>query len=462
MRTLIRHGTVVTPAGAERADVLIEGAHVARVADPIDVEVDRTIDATGRYVLPGGIDVHTHFDMPYGDTVTADDFESGTVAAACGGTTCVIDFATQTRRRPLREALDAWLAKADGKAAIDYGFHVAVCDAGPDLETEMDALLAEGVTSFKVFTAYPGRLMLDDGAIFRALRRTRENGGTVMVHAENGGAIDVLSRAALAEGRTAPIEHARTRPPLAEGEATHRVVALAELAGAPVYVVHVSAAEAVEEIARARDRGVEAFGETCPHYLLLTDHLLDQPGLEGAKYVCSPPLRDRRSQERLWRALAAGELDVVATDHCSFRTDQKAAGKDDFTRIPGGLPGVETRMSLLFDAGVRHRRFGIERFVALTAERPAKLFGLWPRKGAIAPGADADVLVWDPDREITLSAATLHMRADYSPFEGRVVMGAPEIVLARGRPVYEGGRFVGRVGAGSFVRRAPRTGAVPT
>ncbi len=456
MRTLIRHGTVVTPAGAARADVLIEGAHIARVADPVDVEADRVIEAAGRYVLPGGIDVHTHFDMPYADTVTADDFESGTVAAACGGTTCVVDFATQTRGRPLREALDAWLAKADGKAAVDYGFHCAICDAGPGLEAEMDALVAEGVPSFKVFTAYPGRLMLDDAAIFRALRRTRDDGGTVLVHAENGGAIEVLQRDALAAGRTTAAEHARTRPALAEAEATHRVLALAELAGAPVYVVHVSAAEAAEAIAGARARGVAAFGETCPQYLLLTDELLDQPDGAGARYVCSPPLRDRRAQERLWRALAADELQVVATDHCSFRSDQKAAGRADFTGIPGGLPGVETRMSLLFDAGVRHRRFGIERFVALTAEQPAKLFGLWPRKGSVAPGADADVVVWDPTREVTLRAADLHMRVDWSPYEGRVVTGAPEVVLARGRPVVEDGRFVGRAGAGSFVRRAPR------
>jgi dihydropyrimidinase len=457
MRTLIRHGTVVTPEGAARGDVLVVGEHIARVADPIDTEADRTVDATGKFVIPGGIDVHTHLDMPYGDTVTADDFASGTVAAACGGTTCIVDFAVQTHGRPLREALDTWLRKAEGKAAIDYGFHLIVCDVGADFEREMDALVAEGVPSFKLFTAYPGRLMVDDAAIFRALSRTRENGGTVMVHAENGGVIAVLQQRALAGGRTEPRQHALTRPPLAEAEATHRVIALAELAGAPVYVVHVSAAEAVEEIAAARARGVSAFGETCPQYLLLSDDLYDAPGFEGAKYVMSPPLRGRRAQERLWRALAEGDLQVVATDHCSFRmSDQKTLGRDDFTRIPGGAPGIETRMSLLFDAGVRHARFGIERFVALTAEQPARLFGLWPRKGAIAPGSDADIVVWDPEREITLGAATLHMRVDYSPYEGRVVTGAPDLVLSRGQVVVEGGRFVGRAGGGAFVRRAPR------
>jgi dihydropyrimidinase len=457
MRTLIRHGTVVTPEGAARLDVLVDGERIARIGDSIQADADRTVDATGKYVLPGGIDVHTHLDMPYGDTVTSDDFATGTVAAACGGTTCIVDFAVQTAGRPLREALDAWLRKAEGKAAVDYGFHVIVCDAGPSLEGEMDALVAEGVPSFKLFAAYPGRLMVDDATIFRALRRTAANGGTVMIHAENGGVIEVLQQRALAEGRTAPREHARTRPALTEAEATHRVLALAEMAGAPVYVVHVSTAEGAEEIASARARGVGAFGETCPQYLLLSDDLYDAPGFEGAKYVMSPPLRDRRAHERLWRALADGELQVVATDHCPFRmSDQKTLGRDDFTKIPGGAPGIETRMSLLFDAGVRGGRFGIERFVELTATEPAKLFGLWPRKGALTPGADADLLVWDPERTVTLSAATLHMRVDYSPFEGRVVTGASDLVLSRGQVVAEDGRFVGRPGAGAFVRRAAR------
>jgi dihydropyrimidinase len=456
MRVLIRNGTVVTADGSRAADVLTDGETIAAVAPGIPADADRTHDAAGKYVIPGGIDVHTHLDMPFGDTVTADDFATGTVAAACGGTTCIVDFAVQEHGRSLREALDVWHRKAEGKAAVDYGFHVIVCDAAPTLEAEMDALVAEGVPSFKLFTAYPGRLMLDDGAIFRALRRSAENGARVMVHAENGGVIDALQREALLAGRRSPREHPRTRPALAEAEATHRVIALAELAGAPVYVVHVSAAEAVDEIAAARSRGVAAFGETCPQYLVLSAELYEGPGFEGAKYVMSPPLRDRRAQERLWRALAAGELQVVATDHCSFRMDQKAVGRDDFTKIPGGAPGIETRLSLLFDGGVRGGRFGIERFVALTASEPAKLFGLWPRKGCIAPGADADVVVWDPDRRVTLGASTLHMNVDYSPFEGRVVRGAPDLVLSRGEVVAEGGRFVGRQGAGRFVRRAPR------
>ncbi|MGD0484974.1 MAG: dihydropyrimidinase [Gemmatimonadales bacterium] len=457
MRTLIRHGIVVTPEGVRALDVLVDGERIGRIAESMTADADRTVDAAGKYVLPGGIDVHTHLDMPYGDTVTSDDFATGTAAAACGGTTCVVDFAVQTAGRPLREALDVWHRKAEGKAAVDYGFHMIVCDAGPSLEGEMDALVAEGVPSFKLFTAYPGRLMVDDAAIFRSLRHSAANGATVMIHAENGGVIEVLVREALAAGRTAPREHARTRPALAEAEAAHRVIALAEMAGAPVYVVHVSTAEAAREIATARERGVSVFGETCPQYLLLSDELYDGPAFEGAKYVMSPPLRDRRAQERLWRALAAGEIQVVATDHCPFRmSDQKALGRDDFTKIPGGAPGIETRMSLLFDAGVRGGRFGIERFVELTATQPARLFGLWPRKGALTPGADADLLVWDPERTLTLRAATLHMQVDYSPFEGRVVTGAPELVLSRGRVVAESGRFVGRPGAGAFVRRTPR------
>ncbi len=452
MRVLIRNGTVVTAGGTLVADVLTDGETIAAVAPAIHATADRTYDAAGKYVLPGGVDVHTHLDMPYGDFTSADDFASGTVAAACGGTTTIVDFAVQDRGASLHDAVAAWQARAEGRAAVDYGFHVIVTDLPPAREPEMDELVAEGVTSFKLFTAYPGRLMVDDATIFRALLRTAANGGTVMVHAENGGVIEVLQQRALAAGRTDPRQHALTRPPLAEAEATHRAIALAELAGAPVYIVHVSAAEAVDEVAAARARGLPVFGETCPQYLFLTADRYDD---DGARFVMSPPLRDRRAQARLWGALAAGELQAVATDHCPFRLADKHKHAE-FTKIPGGVPGIETRMSLLFDGGVVGGRFGVERFVELTATGPAKLFGLFPRKGTIAPGSDADLVIWDPDRTHTISAATHHMRVDYNPYEGRVVRGAPDVVLARGLPVAEGGAFVGRAGAGRFLPRAPR------
>ena len=456
MRTLIRHGTVVTPAGATVADVLIDGERIAQVGPQLNAAADAAYDAAGKYVIPGGIDVHTHLDMPLGDIVTADDFESGTVAAAFGGTTSIVDFAVQTPGRPMREAWEAWMRKAEGKAAVDYGFHMIVTDLPQAGLEEMDALVAEGVTTFKLFMAYPGRLMVDDETIFRALRRTAENGGLILMHAENGGVIEELVRRARAEGRTAPRYHALTRPARTEAEATHRAIALAEMAAAPIYIVHVSCAEAADEIAAARARGAGALGETCPQYLFLSDERYDEPGFEGAKYVMSPPLRPRAGQERLWRALASDELQVVATDHCPFRMkDQKTLGRDDFSKIPGGAPGIETRMSLLYDGGVRAGRISLTRFVELTATNPARIFGLYPRKGSITPGADADLVVWDPERQITWSAATHHMRVDYNPYEGRMVRGGPLAVWSRGRPVIEEGNFVGRAGAGQFLKRAP-------
>ncbi len=457
MRTLIRHGTVVTAASAAPRDVLIDGETIAAVEPQIAESADRVVDARGKYVIPGGVDVHTHLDMPLGETETSDDFESGTIAAAFGGTTSIVDFAVQDRGRPLAEAFETWMKKAEGKAVLDYGLHMIVCDLPPERESELDALVGEGVTSFKLFMAYPGRLMLDDAAIRRVLKRTAANGGTVLMHAEDGAAIEANVRRALAEGHTGPKYHALTRPPATEADAAWRAIAMAADARVPVYIVHVSAAETVDAIAEARGRGAAVWGETCPQYLFLSEECYDAPGFEAAKYVMSPPLRPRPAQERLWHGLAANDLQVVATDHCPFRMkDQKTLGVDDFTRIPGGAPGIETRMSLLYDGGVRSGRLTPSRWVEVTATNPARLFGLYPRKGAIAPGSDADVVVWNPQREITWSAATHHMRVDYNPYEGRLVKGAPDLVLSRGRPVIDGGKFVGRAGAGQFLKRSTR------
>jgi dihydropyrimidinase len=454
---LIKNGTIVTASDFYAGDILVEGETVTTIASSLSVAADRTIDASGKYVIPGGIDVHTHLDMPFGGTTSADDFESGTIAAAFGGTTAIVDFAIQYHGQTLHHAWDTWMKKADGKAVIDYGFHMIITELTDQVELEMDALVRQGVTSFKLFMAYPGVFMLDDASIFRALLRTGQNGGTICMHAENGGVIDVLVKRALAEGKTAPKFHALTRPARAEGEATHRAIALAEIADVPVYIVHLSAAEALETVTEARDRGLPAFAETCPQYLFLSYDNYEEPGFEGAKYVMSPPLRPKESQERLWRGLAFNDLQAISTDHCPFcMKEQKTLGEGDFSKIPNGAPGIETRMSLVYDGGVRRGRISLNRFVELTSTSPAKIFGLFPRKGTIAPGSDADIVVFDPGRTAVLSARTHHMKVDYNPYEGREVTGVPDTVLSRGRVVIDNGKFVGRAGAGSFLKRNPR------
>ena len=383
MTLLIKHGTVVTATDQYRGDIFIDGEKVAAIGTSLTMAADRTIDATGKYVLPGGIDVHTHLDMPFGGTTSADDFESGTVAAAHGGTTTVVDFAIQYKGQTLHHAWDTWMKKADGKAAIDYGFHMIITELSDQIEQEMDALVRQGVTSFKLFMAYPGVFMLDDATIFRALLRTGKNGGTICMHAENGGVIDVLVKRALAEGKTAPKYHALTRPARAEGEATHRAIALAEMADVPIYIVHLSAAEALEMVTEARDRGLPAYAETCPQYLFLSYDNYEDPGFEGAKYVMSPPLRARETQRRLWRGLAFDDLQAISTDHCPFcMKEQKTLGQDDFSKIPNGAPGIETRMSLVYDGGVRTGHISLNRFVELTSTSPATTCRPSPRTTA--------------------------------------------------------------------------------
>jgi dihydropyrimidinase len=455
---LVKNADIVTATDRYKGDILVEGEKFSTIGTSLSMPADRVIDVGGKLVFPGGIDVHTHLDMPFGGTTSADDFESGTIAAAHGGTTTIVDFAIQYRGQTLHHAWETWMRKAEGKAAIDYGFHMIITELTDHVEQEMDALVNQGVTSFKLFMAYPGVFMLDDASIFRALLRTGNNGGTICMHAENGGVIDVLVSKALAEGKTAPKYHALTRPARAEGEATHRAIALAEIAGVPIYIVHLSAAEALEMVTEARDRGLPAYAETCPQYLFLSYDNYEEPGFEGAKYVMSPPLRPKETQDRLWRGLAFNDLQAISTDHCPFcMKEQKVLGEGDFSKIPNGAPGIETRMSLVYDGGVRTGRISLNRFVELTSTSPAKIFGLFPRKGTIAPGSDADLVIFDPDKTETLSARTHHMKVDYNPYEGRQVTGVSETVISRGRVIVDNGQFVGRAGAGAFLKRSRRT-----
>ncbi|MEU2968568.1 dihydropyrimidinase [Streptomyces ardesiacus] len=458
-RTVIRGGLVVTASDEIHADVLIEDGRVAALAatgTPAAeaFSAERVIDASGKYVIPGGVDGHTHMEMPFGGTYAADTFETGTRAAAWGGTTTIVDFAIQSVGHSLREGLDAWHAKAEGNCAIDYGFHMIVSDVNQETLKEMDLLVEEGVTSFKQFMAYPGVFYSDDGQILRAMQRAAGNGGLIMMHAENGIAIDVLVEQALARGETDPRFHGEVRKALLEAEATHRAVRLAQVAGAPLYVVHVSATEAVAELTRARDEGLPVFGETCPQYLFLSTDNLAEPGFEGAKYVCSTPLRPREHQAALWRGLRTNDLQVVSTDHCPFCfSGQKELGRGDFSKIPNGMPGVENRMDLLHQAVV-DGHISRRRWIEIACAGPARMFGLYPKKGTIAPGADADIVVYDPHAEQVLSAETHHMNVDYSAYEGRRVTGRVETVLSRGEPVVTEREYTGRKGHGVYTPRA--------
>jgi len=457
MRTLITNGLIVSADGSTAADVLIEDETIAAIGSDLGargVAADETIDAAGRYVIPGGIDVHTHMELPFGGTFAKDTFETGTRAAAFGGTTTVVDFAVQSRGKSLREGLDAWHAKAEGNAVADYGFHMIMSDVNDDTLAEMDQLVTEGVPDFKLFTAYPGVFYSDDGAIFRAMQRTAKNGGLIMMHAENGMAIDVVAADEVAAGHTDPYYHGVARYPIFEGEATNRVIRLAEAAHVPVYIVHLSARDALEEVRAARDRGAMTFAETCPQYLFLS---LDDMGngFEGAKFVCSPPLRTADHQDELWRGLVKDDLQLVATDHCPFDFHgQKDLGQGDFRKIPNGLPGVEDRVDLLHDGGVIGGRISRERWVDIVSTAPAKLFGMFPQKGAIAVGSDADIVVYDPNARRTISAKTHHMDVDYSCYEGRTVQGRSDIVMSRGAVIVRDGEFTGRRGHGRFIKRA--------
>ena len=456
MGKLIKNGTIVTATDAYAADILIQDGSIDAIGRELDIAADVTIDASGKYVFPGAIDVHTHLSMPFGGTVTADDFETGTIAAACGGTTTIIDFALQGESMSLAETLAAWKEKAEGKAVIDYGFHLAITDSTDQVMEEIPAMVEAGAPSFKCFMAYKDTLMIDDHALFRILLKAKECDALVLVHAENGDVIDVTINRLLAEGKTGPKYHAVSRPPEVEAEATARAIRLAEVAGVPLYIVHISAAEALEAVQTARARGLPVYGETCTHYLVLTEREYDRPGFEGAKFVCSPPLRDERHQRALWDALENGSLQVVSSDHCPFNyKGQKELGRDNFALIPNGMVGIEDRLYLMYTQGVAEGRIGLNRFVELVATAPAKFFGLFPRKGTIAVGSDADLVIFDPEKAVTLSADTQHQNVDYSAFEGFKSKGAPVMVLSKGKVIVKDGEFVGDIGAGEFLHRRP-------
>jgi len=461
MGLLIRNGSVVSAEKTLAADVLIEAGTIKEVRAGIPADpAHEVLDATGMLLLPGGVDAHTHLDMPFGGTTSSDDFETGTRAAAIGGTTTLVDFAIQARGAKMRDALDTWWKKAESKACIDYGLHMIVTDLPEAGLEDMDDMVREGVASFKLFMAYPNVLMVDDATIFRALQQTSKNGALICMHAENGSVIDVIVRQALAEGKTAPIYHALTRPTRAEAEAVHRAIALAEMAGVPVYIVHLSSEDALNQVREARDRGLPAFAETCPQYLLLSIDAMNAPGFESAKYVFTPPLREKENLPKLWDGLKHDHLQVVSTDHCPFCfEDQKALGKDDFTKIPNGGPGIENRLQLLHHYGVSAGKITLNRFVEITSTAPARIFGMYPKKGTIAPGSDADIVVWDPKAEHLISAKTHHMRVDYSMFEGFQVVGNARQVFSRGELIVDKGQYVGRVGRGQYLRRAARGGA---
>jgi len=460
MSILIAGGTVVSASGAAPADVLVEGERIAALGQPGFAEAagwaraaDRVIDATGKYVLPGGVDVHTHMEMPFGGTIASDTFETGTQAAGWGGTTTIVDFAVQPKGTSLLAALDTWHGKADGNCAIDYGFHMIVSDVNETTLKEMAACADAGVTSFKLFMAYPGVFYATDGEILLAMQQAARIGALTMMHAENGIAIDQLVAQAIAAGRTDPVHHSLTRPPELEAEATGRAIALARVTGAPLYIVHLSAAQALQQVAAARDEGRQVFAETCPQYLYLSLDDLARPGFDGAKYVCSTPLREREHQDTLWRGLRANDLSVVSTDHCSFCfADQKVLGRGDFSKIPNGIPGVEHRMDLLHQ-GVVAGQLSLPRWVDVGATTPARMFGLYPRKGVLAPGSDADIVIYDPAARQVLSVASHHMNVDYSAYEGMEITGRVDTVLSRGTVVIDAGTYRGTRGHGSFLAR---------
>ncbi len=465
-KVLIKNGTVVSPTGRHEVDVLIEGETISALlqrgqVEALGVTADKVIDAKGKYVVPGGIDVHTHMELPFGGTSASDTFETGTIAAAWGGVTTIVDMALQRYGENVHEGLAEWHRKAGGNCAVDYAFHQIIGGVDEQSLKDMTYLVDhEGVTSFKLFMAYPGVFYSDDGQILRAMQTASENGATIMMHAENGIAIDVLVQQHIARGETDPKFHSISRPSLLEGEATNRAIVLSKVAGnVPLYIVHMSASEALSAVAEARNEGLNVFAETCPQYLYMTleDHLA-QPGFEGAKYVCSPPIRSKHDTHAhhsdLWKGLRMNELAVISTDHCPFcMKDQKELGMGNFSKIPNGMGGVEHRMELIYQ-GVVQGHLSLERWVETCCTTPARMFGMYPQKGIIAPGADADILVWDPNGKTTIGINDKHhMNMDHSSWEGFKIDGKVDTVLSRGTVLVEKDTYLGRKGHGKFIKR---------
>ncbi len=466
MAILIKSGKIITASESFYADILIEGEKISAVGDSIpEQEGMQIIDAKGKLIMPGGVDVHTHFELPMFGTVSSDDHYTGHKAAAFGGTTTAIDFISQDYPH-LKECVDAWHQKADSKAAIDYSFHMNMTNFNDTIAREIPTLKDEGITTLKVFTAYNGRLRLQDGDIFKVLRIARDNGMLVMVHAENGDVIDILTEEALAAGHTSPEWHALTRPALGAVESVFRTISLAAQAEAPVYIVHMNTRGGVEHVRWARQKGLPVMGETCPQYMFFTIKQLRQP--DGAKWICSPPMRSEEDNAGIWKAVEDGTMQTMATDHCPFFYDGttpimyegqpiaipgKELGKDDFTKIPNGLPGVGDRLMVLWSCGVGTNRITPNRFVELTSTNPAKIFGMYPQKGTLLPGSDADIAIWDPDKEIQYGYKYAQHRTDYNLFEGWPMKGVVEKVLLRGKLIVDGSNWYGGKGEGKFIKR---------
>ena len=454
MSVLIKNGRIITAEENYVADIFIEECKIKTIGTDLNQTADTIINAEGKYVIPGGVDVHTHLDMPFGNTKSSDDFESGTIAAAFGGTTSIIDYATQERGTKIQQALDDWHKKAEGKAVIDYGFHMIITELPESYSDELNILINKGVTSFKMFMAYPNSLMVDDGIIFKVLQHTAKSGALLCIHAENGNIIDVIVKKALAEGKTAPINHALTRPAESEGEAVGRSISLSQIAGAPVYIVHLSTFDGLARITDMRKRGYPVYSETCPQYLFLSLEDMGKPGFEDAKLIFTPPVREKWNQEKLWEGIKQGSIQIAATDHCPFRMkDQRIMGINDFTKIPNGGAGIEHRLQLLYDGGVNEGRISLNKWVEICSVNPAKMFGMYPQKGAISPGSDADLVIWNPNVDHTISAATHHMNVDYSMYEGKKVKGNAETVLSRGEIIIKDNKFIGSVGRGKYIKR---------